>query len=151
MSRISHVAFGSALLLAVVASPGFAAGPVPSASAMAWGVGAPSPDATTVWVVNEHVGPVKVYAFSEAGRQYLLGRVGQDGFRVFEIPEQVLEEGATLQIKIFPEGVHSSPDPTLLSETAVKSYPLPADPGLEIQVWVQPDLTRTLIGAERPL
>jgi hypothetical protein len=149
MKGITHIALATALGLAVTASSGFAADRSPTSILGNEGRASSVEDPTTVWVVNNHVGPVKVYAYSEARKPYLLGRVGHAGFQVFDVPEQVLEDGATVQIKVYPDGVYSSPDPTLLNETAIKSRRLPADRGLEIQVWVQPELTQSLIAIER--
>jgi len=92
-------------------------------------------------VVNNHASPVRVYVQDAKGRMYSLGRVSRSDFRVLEVSEEIAARG-DLRIKVFPSEATGS---LMGSDDGIRSRDLTLGAGDAVNVWVETDLTRSMI------
>jgi len=101
-------------------------------------------DAKGVRVVNNYGDLVRVYAVDAGGHLHKLGRVASGQLVEFEIPEDIA--GEAFRIKIFPGQPVWSPR---VDDYAVKTNPLNLNGDTDVTVWVEPELTHTVVEMSR--
>ena len=99
---------------------------------------------TEIYVVNNHLTDVRVYAEDSEGRLYSMGRVARGDLRTFDVPEEV--EGAEFRIKVFPSTPVYSPIP---DDYGVKTNALDADRDRQVRLWLEADLTQSVVEIDR--
>ena len=98
-----------------------------------------------VRVVNNFQSPVRVYVQDANGRLHLLGRVARGKFKVLEVSSEIAEMGK-LRLKIYPnEPVWS----LFASSIGIKTRELHLQDGDAITVWLETDLTQSMIEVQR--
>lgn len=99
---------------------------------------------TEIYVMNNHLSDVRVYAEDAEGRLHNLGRVKRGDLRTFEVPEQLAEE--EFRIKVYP----SAPVWSQTSEDfGVKTNPLAAQRDRQVRVWLEADLSQSIVEIDR--
>jgi len=126
-----------ALLMGLVAMP---AAPLDAAQARTTADEAE----TEVFVINNHLVDVRVFAEDADGKLHKLGRVARGQLGTFDIPEAVSEEN--FRIKVFPASPVWSPGP---DDFGVKTNPLDARRDRQVRVWLEADLARSMVEIER--
>ncbi len=97
-----------------------------------------------VRVVNNYGDMIRVYAQDAEGRLHKLGRVARGALVEFELPEELLQDA--FRIKIHPsQPVWSSNG----DDFAVKTNPLNLAGDADVTVWVDPELTNTVVEMQR--
>lgn len=131
------MAYRTALLLSLAA---LGAAPVGAA-----GIDGPGDEVKhAVRVVNNYGDMVRVYAEDAAGHLHKLGRVANGQLVVFAISDDLNRDG--FRIKIYP----SQPVWSLhVDDFGVKTNPLNLQDGMDVTVWVERELTKTLVEMSR--
>lgn len=97
-----------------------------------------------VRVVNNYRAMVRVYAEDADGKLHKLGRVSRGDLVEFEIPEEVTRD--SFRIKIYP----SQPAWSFVQDDfGVKTNPLNLQGDADVTVWVEPELTNTMVEMSR--
>jgi hypothetical protein len=102
------------------------------------------PPAEGIYVVNNYQATVRVYAEDSEGRLHRLGRVHQGQLEQFEIPAHLV--GQAFRVKIYP----SQPVWSLqVDDYGVKTNPLNLDGLSLVTIWVEPDLSKSMVQMDR--
>jgi len=133
MKGMKRVALGM-VLAAVAAAPASATPTVEPVAA----------NATDIYVINNHLVDVRVYIEDAEGRLYNLGRVPRGALRNIEVPAECA--GSDYRIKIFPSSPVWSPVP---DDFGVKTNPLNNERDRQVTVWLEADLTQSLVEIDR--
>jgi hypothetical protein len=97
-----------------------------------------------IHVMNNYQGMVRVYVEDAAGRLHRLGRVQKGELREFEIPTAVADQ--EFRVKIFP----SQPAWALQQDDyGVKTNPLDVELLSHVMIWVEPDLSKSVVELAR--
>jgi len=99
---------------------------------------------TEIYVVNNHLVAVRVYAEDAEGKLHALGRVARGGLATFQVPEEF--EADEFRIKVFPNSTAWSPIP---DDYGVKTNPLDATRDRQVRMWLESDLTQSIVEIER--
>lgn len=99
---------------------------------------------TEIYVVNNHLVDVRVFIEDAQGQLYNIGRVPRGGLRNIEVPAECV--GGDYRIKIFPTSPVWSPVP---DDYGVKTNPLNNERDHQVTVWLEPDLTQSLVEIDR--
>jgi len=99
---------------------------------------------TEIYVMNNHLADVRVYAEDAAGRLHSLGRVARGDMRSFEVPQDLADE--EFRIKVFPSAPAWSP---VSGDLGVKTNPLVAERDHQVRVWLEADLAQSIIEIDR--
>jgi hypothetical protein len=97
-----------------------------------------------VFVMNNHLETVRVYAEDAEGRLYPLGRVARGQLGSFDVPEHVTT--GEFRIKVFAASPAWSP---IASELGVKTNPLRAERDRQVTMWLETDLTASIVEISR--
>jgi hypothetical protein len=93
-----------------------------------------------VRVVNNYGDMVRVYAEDSQGHMHKLGRVARGELVKFDIPEAIA--AGPFRIKVYP----SQPAWSLqIDDYGVKTNPLDLQGDTDVTVWLEPDLTRSIV------
>ena len=99
---------------------------------------------TEIYVMNNHLSDVRVYAEDAEGRLHNLGRVARGKLRNLEVPADV--SAHEYRIKVFP----STPAWSLTSDDlGIKTSPLSNDRDRQVTMWLEADLTQSLVEIDR--
>lgn len=97
-----------------------------------------------IYVMNNHVAAVRVYAEDASGKLHRLGSVARGRFKTFEIPAEI---GATqFRVKVFPT------NPLWLSpvdDFGVKTEVLNFSTDHQITIWLESDLAQSKVEIDR--
>ena len=96
-----------------------------------------------VRVINNYRGLVRVYAEDSQGRLHKLGRVARGELKEFEIPAEIARE--SFRIKVFPSS--RAVGSLRQDDFGVKTNPIDLETYGEVTVWLEPDLTRSVVEA----
>ena len=99
---------------------------------------------TEIYVVNNHLADVRVFAEDAEGRLHSLGRVARGQLRTMEVPEEIA--GQDYRIKVFPATPVWSPIP---DDFGIKTSPLNNDRDRSVTMWLEADLTQSLVEIDR--
>jgi len=99
---------------------------------------------TGVRVVNNYSDVIRVYAEDATGHLHRLGRVARGELVEFEIPAEVAS--GAFRIRIHPGQPLWSLD---ADNYAVKTNPLNLQGDTDVTVWVEPELTHTVVEMSR--
>ncbi len=99
---------------------------------------------TEIYVMNNHLSDVRVFAEDAEGRLHNLGRVKRGDLRTFEVPEQLAEE--EFRIKIYPSAPVWSP---ISDDFGVKTNPLAAERDRQVRLWLEADLSQSIVEIDR--
>ena len=99
---------------------------------------------TAIYVVNNHLTDVRVFAEDSEGRLHKLGRVVRGDLGAFEVPQELADE--EFRIKVFPSTPAWSP---ISDDFGVKTNPLMADRDHQVRVWLEADLTQSIVEIDR--
>ena len=97
-----------------------------------------------VRVVNNYGDMIRVYAEDAEGHLHKLGRVARGELVEFAIPQDLL--GGAFRIRIHPGQPAWSLE---LDNYAVKTNPLNLQADSDVTVWVEPELTKTMVEMSR--
>lgn len=100
--------------------------------------------ANGIRVVNNYAETVRVYAVDAEGRLHKLGHVARGELTELEVPADVASDA--FRIKIFPGQPVASSD---VDDYAVKTNPLNLSDDADVTVWVEPELTDTVVEMSR--
>ncbi len=107
-------------------------------------VGPDEPDPTEIYVMNNHLSDVRVFAEDADGRLHSLGRVARGALRSIDVPESVAADG--YRIKVFPASPVWSP---IADEWGIKTSVLHSERDLRVTMWLEADLAQSLVEIER--
>jgi hypothetical protein len=130
MNGLTRVALAAALAM-MTAAPLTAAEP-------------DAPSDTEIYVVNNHLADVRIFAEDAEGRLYNLGRVARGALRSIEVPASVAT--AEYRIKVFPATPAWSPIP---DDFGIKTSPLDNDRDRTVTMWLEADLTQSVVEIDR--
>ena len=99
---------------------------------------------TEIYVMNNHLTDVRVYAEDTEGRLHNLGRVMRGDLRTFEVPQELADE--EFRIKVYPSTPAWSP---ISDDYGVKTNPLVAERDRQVRVWLEADLTQSIVEIDR--
>lgn len=99
---------------------------------------------TEIFVINNHLVDVRVFAEDANGKLYKLGRVSRGELGTFDVPEAVSAEN--FRIKVFPTSPVWSAVP---DDFGVKTNPLDARRDHQVRVWLEADLAQSVVEIER--
>lgn len=98
-----------------------------------------------VRVVNNYQSPVRVYVQDANGRMHLIGRVARGKFKVLEVSAEIAQKG-DVRLKVYP----SEPVWSLIGNTnGIKTKELSLQPGDAVTMWLETDLTQSMIEVQR--
>lgn len=129
--------YGVALALALMAA---SSASVDAAEVRAFDDVAPP----AVFVMNNHLETVRVYAEDAEGRLYPLGRVARGQLGTFEVPEHVT--AGEFRIKVFTASPAWS---SIANPVGVKTNPLRAERDRQVTMWLESDLTESIVEISR--
>lgn len=99
---------------------------------------------TEIYVMNNHVADVRVYAEDADGRLHNLGRVARGDLRTFDVPQDLADE--EFRIKVYPSTPVWSP---ISGDFGVKTNPLVAERDHQVRVWLESDLSQSIVEIDR--
>lgn len=99
---------------------------------------------TEVYVVNNHLVAVRVFAEDADGRLHKLGLVARGALETFDIPEEVSAQ--EFRIKVFPTSPAWSPGP---DNYGVKTNKLNSERDHQVRVWLEADLSQSVVEIDR--
>jgi hypothetical protein len=99
---------------------------------------------TEIYVVNNHLADVRVFAEDSEGRLYNMGRVARGDLRTFAVPDDVA--GTEFRIKVFPSSPVYSPVP---DDYGVKTNALNGDRDHQVRLWLEADLSQSVVEIDR--
>ena len=99
---------------------------------------------TEIYVMNNYLSDVRVFAEDAEGRLHRLGRVMRGDLGTFEVPEQLADE--EFRIKIYPSTPAWSP---ISDDFGVKTSALVADRDRQVRLWLEADLSQSIVEIER--
>lgn len=99
---------------------------------------------TEIFVINNHLVAVRVFAEDANGRLYRLGRVSRGNLESFEIPDEV--SGENFRIKVIPANPLWAPGQ---DDYGVKTNPLDIQRDRQVRVWLEADLASSVVEIER--
>lgn len=132
MKRMKRVALMMALLA------------VSAVSVQAAEVPAPATVGPDVYVINNHQTDVRLFIEDADGKLHNLGRLGRGELKNVQIPEAIAAR--EFRIKVYPTGpVWSS----ISDDYGVKTNPLDSARDRTVMVWLEADLTQSLVEIDR--
>ena len=93
-----------------------------------------------VYVVNNHLSDVRVFAEDAEGKLHKLGRVVRGELKTFEISDEVAI--GEFRIKVFPTSPLWAP---LTDDFGVKTNPLDTEQHERVTVWLEADLASSIV------
>ena len=99
---------------------------------------------TAIYVMNNHLADVRVFAEDADGRLHNLGRVARGDLGTFEVPAELADE--EFRIKVYPSTPAWSP---ISDDFGVKTNPLAAERDHEVRLWLEADLTQSIVEIDR--
>lgn len=99
---------------------------------------------TQIYVVNNYLTDVRVFAEDANGKLYKLGRVARGDLRTFSVPEGAAQ--GEFRIKVFPSNPVWSP---VNADFGVKTNPLRSERDHQVRMWLEADLTQSLVEIDR--
>ena len=99
---------------------------------------------TEIYVMNNHLADVRVFAEDVDGRQHNLGKVMRGDLGTFEVPEELATQ--EFRIKVYPSTPVWSP---ISDDFGVKTNLLVADRDRQVRVWLEADLRRSIVEIDR--
>jgi len=99
---------------------------------------------TEIYVVNNHLVDVRVYVEDAEGKLHNLGRIARGTLRNIQVPAECA--GGDYRIKIYPTAPVWSP---VSDEYGVKTNPLNNERDRQVTVWLEADLTQSLVEIDR--
>ena len=99
---------------------------------------------TEIYVMNNHLSDVRVFAEDAEGKLHNLGRVMRGDLRTFEVPQELADE--EFRIKVYPSTPAWSP---ISDDFGVKTNPLVAERDRQVRVWLEADLTQSIVEIDR--
>ena len=99
---------------------------------------------TEIYVMNNHLSDVRVFAEDAEGKLHNLGRVMRGDLRTFEVPQELADE--EFRIKVYPSTPAWSP---ISDDYGVKTNPLVAERDRQVRVWLEADLTQSIVEIDR--
>ena len=132
MKRMKRVALMMALLAVSAVSVKAAEVPAPVAT---------SPE---VYVINNHGTDVRVFIEDADGKLHNLGRLGRGELKNIQVPEEIAAR--QFRIKVYPTAPVWEP---IADEFGVKTNPLDAQRDHMVTVWLEADLSQSLVEIDR--
>jgi hypothetical protein len=99
---------------------------------------------TEIYVVNNYLADVRVYVEDAKGKLHNLGRVARGELRTVDVPEEIAAH--EYRIKIFPSTPVWSPIP---DDYGIKTSLLDNDRDRQVTMWLEADLTQSLVEIDR--
>ncbi len=99
---------------------------------------------TEVYVVNNYLSAVRVFAEDAGGKLHSLGRVARGSLKTFDLPEAVAS--GEFRIKVYPSTPVWSPIP---DDFGVKTNSLDSQRDHQVRFWLEADLTQSIVEIDR--
>lgn len=99
---------------------------------------------TEVYVVNNYLTDVRVFAEDAQGRLHKLGRVARGSLKSFAVPEAAA--GGEFRIKVYPSAPVWSP---VADDYGVKTNPLRSERDHQVRLWLESDLSQSFVEIDR--
>ena len=99
---------------------------------------------TEIYVINNHLVDVRVFVEGADGRLHSIGRVARGDLRRIEVPAEC--QDGEYRIKVFPTSPVWSPVP---DDYGVKTNPLSNERDRQVTVWLEADLSQSLVEIDR--
>ena len=126
-----------ALMMALVAAT---AGPISAAQ-----TGEPEArNDTEIYVVNNHLSAVRVFAEDAEGKLHSLGRIPRGQLRTIEVPADVAAHD--YRLKVFPITTTWS---AIADASGIKTSPLSNDRDRQVTMWLEADLAQSIVEIDR--
>jgi hypothetical protein len=100
--------------------------------------------ANSVRIVNNFGDMVRVYAEDTTGRLHKLGHVASGKLAEFEVPTELVAAG--FRIRVIPAQPAWAIQQT---DYAVKTNPLTLTPDGDVTLWLEPDLSKSVLQVDR--
>ena len=133
MKRISRIA----VLMAVLTAMGGVQAAQAEAPSMTDSDGA----SATVRVLNNYRSAVRIFVSDSEGTTRLLGRVPRSGLQTFDLPEDLVSEGASFEIMAYPVELPTGSETTDSGYPGVKTASITVGAGQVIDFWLEHDLS----------
>ena len=141
--------FGVALMSGLLASTAHPAVAVPThgpdedvgAAAM---TGTDDVAGTAIFVMNNHLVSVRVFAEDADGRLHDLGRVARGRLGTFAVPADVASR--EFRVKVFPASTAWAPEG---DDFGVKTNPLSVERDRQVTMWLEADLAQSIVEISR--
>ncbi len=99
---------------------------------------------TEIYVVNNHLSAVRVYAEDAEGKLHSLGRIARGQLRTIAVPADVSAD--KYRIKVFPITTAWS---AIADEFGIKTSPLDNDRDRQVTMWLEADLAQSIVEIDR--
>ena len=99
---------------------------------------------TEIYVMNNHLADLRVFAEDADGQLHNLGKVMRGDLRTFEVPKELAAQ--EFRIKVYPSTPVWSP---ISDDFGVKTNLLVADRDRQVRVWLEADLTQSIVEIDR--
>lgn len=99
----------------------------------------------TVRVLNNYRSAVRIFLEDSEGNSHLLGRVARLRLQTFEIPEDLVQEGAHIEIKAYPVGLIPGVLITGGADRGVATSTIALAPGQTIDFWLEYNLSSSTV------
>ena len=141
---ISRVALALALLVATVGAATLQADTLDRVAPQVAASGAEG--GPTVRVMNNHVRRVKVFAIDSNNRRRLLGRVSPSRVKDLQIPEGLVRDTGTVQLKVYPILPSGRIGASAFEPAGIKTRELSVQSDQVIHLYLKRDLTTSVVG-----
>lgn len=95
----------------------------------------------TVRVLNNYRSAVRIFVSDSEGTTRLLGRVPRSGLQTFDLPEDLVSEGASFEIMAYPVALPTGSETTDSGYPGVKTASITVGAGQVIDLWLEHDLS----------
>ena len=99
---------------------------------------------TEVYVMNNHLTDVRVFAEDAEGQLHALGRVARGEVKSFDVSEALYS--GDFRIKVYPTSPIASPIP---DDYGIKTNPFDFETDQQVRIWLEADLTKSLVEIAR--
>ena len=99
---------------------------------------------TQILVMNNYLSDVRIYIEDADGTLHSMGRLPRGRLADFTVPEELTDR--PFRVKIYPA---PRPGSRIAAEAGVKTNPLHAPRDQQVRVWLEPDLTDSIVEVAR--
>ena len=99
---------------------------------------------TEVYVMNNHLTDVRVFAEDAEGQLHALGQVRRGEVKTFDVSEAMCS--GQFRIKVYPTSPIQSPIP---DDYGIKTNPFDFETDRQVRIWLEVDLTQSIVEIAR--
>ncbi len=100
--------------------------------------------APRVYVMNNYLTDVRIYIEDAEGKLHNMGRLSRGSLTSFAVPEEISR--GEFRVKVYPAALPGSP---FAADSGVKTNPLDAGRDYQVRLWLEPDLTASIVEIAR--